>query len=118
MPHHRFQPCNPCQPLGHTFCEIHGAVLAAGAAEGDLKMIAAIFEIFVNRLADERFCRAEKAINLVFVAIEEVADWLVAAGVAAQRFVPIRIRHRPAVKHIATAVACFVLRQPALEREG
>lgn len=54
----------------------------------------------------------------LFVAVEEVADRLVAAGIPTQRFVPVRIRHRPAVEYEAPAVAGFVLRQPALVREG
>ena len=36
----------------------------------------------------------------------------------AQRFVPVRIRHRPAVEYEAAAVAGLVLRQPTLVREG
>ena len=54
----------------------------------------------------------------LFVAVEEVADRLVAARVPARRFVPIRIRHRPAVKHEAASVAGLVLQQHALAREG
>ena len=54
----------------------------------------------------------------LFVAVEEVADRLVAARVPAQRFIPVRIRHRPAVEYEAPAVAGFVLRQPAFVREG
>ena len=54
----------------------------------------------------------------LFVAVEEVADRLVAADIPTQRFVPVRIRHRPAVKHEDAPVAGFVLRRPALVREG
>ena len=54
----------------------------------------------------------------LFVAVEEVADRLVAAGIPTQRFVPVRIRHRPAVEYEATSIAGLVLRQPALVREG
>ena len=106
-----------CQPLGHALGEVHGTVLSSRAAEGDLKVVAAGSEIFVDRLADERFRRAEEAIHLVFVAGEEIGNGLVAARAAAQRFVPVRIRHRPAVEHEAAAVAGLVLRQPALERK-
>ena len=53
----------------------------------------------------------------LFVAVEEVADRLVAAGIPTQRFVPVRIRHRPAIEHIPTSVAGLVLRQPALVRK-
>ena len=41
------------------------------AAEGDLKMVAAGFGIFVDRLADECFRRAEETIHLVFASVEE-----------------------------------------------
>ena len=88
------------------------------ATECDLKVVAAAVEIFADRLSDERFRRAEKAIHLVFVASEEIGNGLVTARVAAQRFVPVWIRHRPAVKHEATSVAGLVFRQPALVREG
>ena len=54
----------------------------------------------------------------LFVVVEEVADRLVAARVPAQRFVPVRIRHRPAVEDESSPVAGFVLRQPSLVREG
>ena len=106
------------QPLGHALGEIDRTVLPSRAAEGDLKMIAAVVEIFVDRLADKRFRRVEEAIHLVPVAVEEFGNGLVAARAAAQRFVPVRIRHRPAVEHEAPAVAGLVLRQPALVREG
>ena len=109
---------NPLQPLGHALGEVHGAVLASRTAEGDLKVVAAVVEIFVDRLADERFRRAEEAIHLVPVTVEEIGNGLVAPGVAAQRFVPVRIRHRPAVEHKAPSIAGLVLRQPALVREG
>ena len=118
MRHLKLDAISSCQPLGHALGEVHGTVLASRAAEGDLKVVAAGGEIFVDRLADERFRRAEEAIHFVLVAVEEFGNGLVAAGVAAQRFVPVRIRHRPAVKHETSPVAGLVLRQPALVREG
>ena len=118
MLHLNLYPFNSRQPLGHALGEVDRAVLTSRAAEGDLKVVAAVGEIFVDRLANERFRRAKEAIHLVFEAVEEVANRLVAAGVAAQRFVPVRIRHRPAVEHKAPSVAGLVLRQPALVREG
>ena len=117
MRHLNLDALGSCQPLGHALGEVHGTVLASRAAEGDLKMIAAGCEIFADRLADERFRRAEEAINLVFVVVEEIGNGLVAARAAAQRFVPVRIRHRPAIEHEATSVAGLVLRQPALGRK-
>ena len=62
-------------------------MLSSRAAEGDLKAVAAVFEIFVDRLADERLRRAEEAIHLVFVDGEKIGNGLVAARVTAQRFV-------------------------------
>ena len=118
MRHFNLNAISSCQTLGHALGEVHGTVLASCAAEGDLKVVASGSEIFVDRLADERFRRAEEAIHLFPVVVEEFGNGLVAAGVAAQRFVPVRIRHRPTVKHEATPVAGLVLRQPALVREG
>ena len=80
-------------------------------------MVATVFDIFADRLADERFRRIEEAIHLVFVSGEEFGNGLVAAGAAAQRFVPVRIWHCPAVEYEATSIASLVLRQPALVRE-
>ena len=117
MYHLNLNAISSCQLFGHAFSEVHGTVLASCATEGDLKVVAAVFEIFIDRLADERFRRVEEAIHLFSVTVEEVTDGLVASGVAAQRFVPVRIRHRPTVKHKTTSVAGLVLRQPALERE-
>ena len=104
----------PCQPLGHALGEVHGAVLTSRTAERDLKVNAAVFEIFIDRLADERFRRIEEAINLVSVSVEEFGNGLVAAGAAAQRFVPVWIRHRPAVEDKAPSVTGPIRRQPAL----
>ena len=56
------------------------------ATEGDLKVVVAVFEIFVDRLADKRFRRAEKAIHLAFVVGEEIGNGLVAARVPASTF--------------------------------
>ena len=109
MLHLNLDAFNSLKPLGHALGEVDGAMLASCAAEGDLKVIAAIVEIFIDRLANERFRRAEKAIHLVLIVVEEVANWLVAAGVSAQQFVPVRIRHRPAVEHKATRIAGLVL---------
>ena len=117
MAHLNLDTISSCQTFGQTFGEVHGAVLASCATEGDLKVVAAVFEIFIDRLADERFRRAEEKIHLVFVAVEEFGNGLVAASVAAQRFVPVRIRHCSAIEHEATSVAGLVLRQPALVRE-
>ena len=88
MLHLNLHPFNPIQPLGHALGEVNGTMLTSCAAEGDLKVVAAV-GVFVDRLANERFRRAEEAIHLVFEAVEEVANRLVAAGVAAQRFVPV-----------------------------
>ena len=86
MVHLNLHAINPCQPLGHALGEVHGTVLTSRAAEGDLKVVAAVFEIFVDRLADKRFRRAEKAIHLVFVVGEEISNGLVATRVAASTF--------------------------------
>ena len=69
-------PFNPIQPFGHAFGEVHGAVLTSRTAERDLKVSAAVFEIFIDRLADERFRRIEEAIHLVPVAVEEFGNGL------------------------------------------
>ena len=118
MRHFNLHAISSCQPLGHALGEVHGTVLPSRAAEDDLKVLAAVFEIFVDRLADERFRRSEEAIHLVFVVVKEIGNGLVAARIPSQRFIPVRIRHRPAVEYEATAVAGFVLRQTALVREG
>ena len=110
MQHLNLHAISSYQPLGHALGEVHGAVLArplaapsgfalraqatrplrggriSRAAEGDLKGVAAVFEIFVDRLADKRFRRAEKAIHLVFVVGEEISNGLVATRVAASTF--------------------------------
>ena len=51
-------------------------------------------------------------------AVEEIDNGLVAAGVLAQRVVPVRIRHCPAIEDESSPVAGLVLRQPPLKREG
>ena len=43
--------------LCHALGEVHGAVLTSGAAEGDLKMVAAIALVLLDRLADKRLGR-------------------------------------------------------------
>ena len=80
MRHLHLHTINPCQSLGHALGEVHGTVLTSSAAEGDLKVVAAVFEIFADRLADERCRRAEEAIHLVSVAVEEFGNGFVAAG--------------------------------------
>ena len=60
---------------------------------------------------------------------EEIGNGLVAAAIATQRFVPVRIRHRPAVEHVNccqcgnvaspnVANCHFRLRHSAFVREG
>ena len=86
MRHLNLHAISSCRPLGHALGEVHGTVLTSRVAEGDLKVLAAVFEIFVDRLADERFRRAEKAIHLAFVVGEEIGNGLVAARVPASTF--------------------------------
>ena len=108
---------NAAQPLGHSLCEIDGAVLPAGASEGNLEMLASVTPVFLDRLADKGLRRVEKAVYLAGEAGEEIGDWLVPPGATAQGRLPVRIGHRPAVEHKAASVAGPVLRQPALIRE-
>lgn len=35
------------KPLCHTLCEVHGTMLAAGAAESDLKMVTTILLVLL-----------------------------------------------------------------------
>lgn len=80
MLHLNLYPFNSRQPLGHALGEVDGTMLPSRATEGDLKVVASVVEIFANRLADERFRRAEEAIHLVFVAGEEIGNGLVFVG--------------------------------------
>ena len=48
MPHLNLHTVNPYQPLGHALGKVHGAMLPACAAEGDLKMATTVFEIFAD----------------------------------------------------------------------
>jgi len=48
MLHFDFYTIYPRQPFCHTLGEIYGAVLPAGAAKGDLKMVTAIMFVFFD----------------------------------------------------------------------
>ena len=102
-----------CDTLG----EVHGAVLASGASEGDLEMIAAIAFVLLDRLADKRLGRFKERLDGLREAGKEVSHGLVTPCVAAQGFIPERIRHRPAVKDKATAIPGRIVRDSALEGE-
>lgn len=94
---------NARQSLRHALGEIHGAVLArplaaaarltpcgvratrplrggriSGAAEGHLKMVAAIALVLFDRLADKRLARLKERLDGLRETSEEVADGLVA----------------------------------------
>jgi hypothetical protein len=105
------------EPFRKPLCEIHGAMLTAGTAKSDLKVIATILEILGNRLADKRFAGVKKTIDLILEPIKEVGYGLVSPSVTTQRLVPEWIGHRAAVEHESAAVACRVFRQATLEGE-
>lgn len=88
--------------LSHALGEVHGAVLTSGASEGDLKMVAAIALVLFDRLADKRLGRFKERLDGLREAGKEVSHGLATPCVAAQGFIPERIRHRPTVKHKAT----------------
>lgn len=74
---------NARQSLRHALGEVHGTVLASGAAEGDLKMVAAIAPVLLDRLADKRLGRLKERLDRPWETGEEVTDGLVAPRVAA-----------------------------------
>ena len=126
MRHLNLHSINPCQPLGHALGEVHGTVLPSRAAEGDLKVLAAGVKCcqcgnvansnVANCQYSMRPCILHWKLELTTGNISTLAT-LSAPGIAAQRFIPVRIRHRPAVEDEAPFVAGLVLRQPALERK-
>ncbi len=48
MRHFNLNSISSYQPLGRALSEVHGTVLPSRAAEGDLKVVAAVFEIFLD----------------------------------------------------------------------
>ena len=117
MRHFDFHSIYARQPFCHALGEVNGAVLPAGAAKGDLKMVAAIMFVFFDGLADKRLRCIKKGIHLVRKLGKEIGNWLVASGVTAQGFVPERIGHCPTIEHKAPAIAGRVGRQAFFERE-
>ena len=103
--------------LCHALGEVHGAVLPTSAAEGHLKMVAAITFVLLNRLADKRLGRFKERLYRLRESGKEVSHGLVPPRVAAQGFIPERIRHRPAVKHKASSIPGRIVRDSALEGE-
>ena len=103
--------------LCHALSEVHGAVLASGAAEGDLKIVAAIALVLLDGLADRRLCRPKERLDRLRESGEKVHHRLITSRVAAQGFIPERIRHRSAVKDKATAVPGRIFRNSAFEGE-
>lgn len=69
--------------LCHALGEIHGTVLPSRATEGDLKMVAAVALVLLDRLAGKRLCRFKKRLYRLWKTGEKVADGLVAPRVAA-----------------------------------
>ena len=108
---------NYSKTLCHALGEVHGAVLASGAAKGDLEMVAAIAFVLLNRLADKRLSRFKKRLYRLRELGKEVNHWLVTPRVAAQGFIPERVRHRPAIKDKTTAIPDRIVRNSSLEGE-
>ena len=63
---------NYSKMLCHALGEVHGAVLASGAAEGNLKMVAAIAFVLFDRLADKRLGRFKERLDRLRESGEEV----------------------------------------------
>ena len=83
---------------GQLFCEIHGAMLSAGAAKRYLKMIPPILPVLVDRLANENLDQTEKLLDFFRQPPEEIGDRLVTPCIKPQRLIPERIGHRPAIE--------------------
>ena len=58
--------------LSHALGEVHGAVLASGASEGDLEMVAAIALVLPDRLANKRLGRFKERLDRLRESGEEV----------------------------------------------
>ena len=83
MRHFNFHTINTAQPLRHALGEVDGAVLASGATEGDLEIVAPIMLVFFDRLANKSLRSIKKDIHLLRELGEEIGDRLVAPRVAA-----------------------------------
>jgi hypothetical protein len=104
------------EAFGQLFGEVDGAVLAAGAAEGDHKIFEAAGAIGGNAGVDEREDAGEKLVN-GFLLIEVVDYGRVFAGERFEAIFAAGIGEAAAVENKAAAVAGFVFRQALMERK-
>lgn len=99
------------------FGAVDGAVLAAGASEGDLKVGEVALQIFLDALADEGFGVVEELVNGGFL-LQELDDGTVLAGIALVLWIAAGVGQGAAVEDEATAVAGGVGGEAFFETEG
>src|SRR5262245_9487033 len=97
-----------CEAVDH----VHGAMLAAGAADGDREVAAIVALIVRDARLDELRDLVDEAPD-IRVRLQESDHFRIAAREAPERGLPVRIRQRARVEH-----EIGVARQSMLEAEG
>ena len=105
------------EACGELLGAVDGAVLAAGAAEGDGEVLEVAFEVFVDTLADDSFCEVEEAVDGRF-ALQEFYHGAVFAGVCLVLGEATGVWQGTAVENVAAAVAGGVGGQSLLVTEA
>ena len=99
------------------FGAVDGAVLSAGASEGDLKVGEVALQIFLDALADEGFGVVEELVNGGFL-LQELDDGAILAGIALVLWIAAGVGQGAAVEDEAAAVAGGVGGEAFFEAEG
>src|SRR5262249_34043557 len=112
-----FHAGTPAQTLRNLLCQIDGAMLASGASERDHEMLESAALIVANAGVQQRHDACQKLMHALLL-VEIVDDWRVAARKLLESLFAARIRKAPPIENEAAAVAAFVFRQAAVEREA
>src|SRR5215475_161847 len=105
------------EALGELFGEKDGAVLAAGAAEGDHQTLEAAGLIVGDAGVHKRIDRRQELVN-AFLLIQILDDRCVFSSEFLEFFFAAGIRKAAAVKNEAATVAAFIFGKLAVERKA